>query len=102
MTFELIDLREMDLPFFDEVASNLWVPSQDPRAAPSQNTAIPSRMMMKPKSASQIRSFWNTASMPAASINAPNMMTIVRIGRPTNYRHRPTRTTCSSSRPTKS
>lgn len=32
MTFELVDLRDFDLPFFDEVASNLWVPSQDPRA----------------------------------------------------------------------
>ena len=30
--FELVDLRDQDLPFFDEVASNLWVPSQDPRA----------------------------------------------------------------------
>ncbi|QFQ86081.1 FMN reductase [Paracoccus kondratievae] len=32
MTFELVDLRDYDLPLFDEVASNLWVPSQDPRA----------------------------------------------------------------------
>ncbi len=29
---ELIDLRDYDLPFFNEVASNLWVPSQDPAA----------------------------------------------------------------------
>jgi NAD(P)H-dependent FMN reductase len=29
---EIIDLRDFDLPFFDEVASNLWVPSQDPKA----------------------------------------------------------------------
>jgi NAD(P)H-dependent FMN reductase len=29
---ELVDLRDFDLPFFDEVASNMWVPSQDPRA----------------------------------------------------------------------
>ena len=32
MNFELVDLRDFDLPLFDEVASNLWVPSQDPRA----------------------------------------------------------------------
>ena len=32
---ELVDLRDFDLPLFDEVASNLWMPSQDPRAAPS-------------------------------------------------------------------
>lgn len=32
MTFELVDLRDFDLPLFDEVASNLWVPSEDPRA----------------------------------------------------------------------
>jgi len=32
LDFELVDLREQDLPFFDEVASNLWAPSQDPRA----------------------------------------------------------------------
>ena len=29
---ELVDLRDFDLPFFDEVASNMWVPSQDPKA----------------------------------------------------------------------
>ncbi len=32
LDFELVDLRDQDLPFFDEVASNLWAPSQDPRA----------------------------------------------------------------------
>jgi len=32
MSFELVDLRDYDLPLFDEAASNLWVPSQDPRA----------------------------------------------------------------------
>lgn len=32
MRFELVDLRDHDLPLFDEAASNLWVPSQDPRA----------------------------------------------------------------------
>ncbi|REF69601.1 MULTISPECIES: NADPH-dependent FMN reductase [Paracoccus] len=32
MSFELVDLRDYDLPLFDEVASNLWVPSQDARA----------------------------------------------------------------------
>lgn len=32
MEFELVDLRDFDLPLFDETASNLWMPSQDPRA----------------------------------------------------------------------
>lgn len=29
---EMVDLRDFDLPFFDEVASNLWMPSKDARA----------------------------------------------------------------------
>lgn len=29
---ELIDLRDHPLPFFDEMASNLWMPSQNPEA----------------------------------------------------------------------
>lgn len=29
---ELVDLRDYDLPFFNEAASSAWVPSQDPRA----------------------------------------------------------------------
>ncbi len=32
MEFELVDLRDFDLPLFDEVASNKWVPSSDPKA----------------------------------------------------------------------
>ena len=32
MTAELVDLRDFDLPLFDEPASNLWMPSSDPRA----------------------------------------------------------------------
>ncbi len=32
LDFELVDLRDFDLPFFDEKASNLWMPSEDPRA----------------------------------------------------------------------
>ena len=32
MTFELVDLRDFDLPFFDEKASNAWMPSEDPKA----------------------------------------------------------------------
>lgn len=32
MTVEIVDLRDAALPFFDEVASNAWVPSQDPAA----------------------------------------------------------------------
>ncbi|MDW9413973.1 FMN reductase [Sinorhizobium meliloti] len=35
---ELIDLRDHPLPFFDEVASNAWVPSQNPEAARWQET----------------------------------------------------------------
>ncbi len=34
---ELVDLREFDLPFFDEKASNLWMPSADPAAVAWQN-----------------------------------------------------------------
>ena len=34
---ELVDLRDFDLPFFNEAASNLWVPSQDPKAIAWQN-----------------------------------------------------------------
>jgi NAD(P)H-dependent FMN reductase len=29
---ELLDLRDFDLPFFNERSSNLWTPSEDPRA----------------------------------------------------------------------
>jgi NAD(P)H-dependent FMN reductase len=29
---ELLDLRDFDLPFFNEKATNLWVPSKDPKA----------------------------------------------------------------------
>lgn len=32
MEVELVDLRDYDLPLFDEVASNAWAPTQDPRA----------------------------------------------------------------------
>jgi NAD(P)H-dependent FMN reductase len=32
MTVELVDLRTFDLPLFDEVASNMWAPSQSPAA----------------------------------------------------------------------
>lgn len=34
---ELVDLRDANLPFFNEVASNLWVPSADPNAIAWQN-----------------------------------------------------------------
>lgn len=37
MTVELVDLRDFDLPMFDEVSSNLWVPSSDPKAVAWQN-----------------------------------------------------------------
>lgn len=32
MEVEVVDLRDHPLPFFDEVASNLWMPSQHPEA----------------------------------------------------------------------
>ncbi len=32
MDVELVDLRDYDLPFFSEMASNMWMPSQDPNA----------------------------------------------------------------------
>ncbi len=32
MTVELVDLRDYDLPLFNEPASNLWMPSSDPKA----------------------------------------------------------------------
>lgn len=35
---ELVDLRDFDLPFFDEVASALWVPSTSPEALRWQET----------------------------------------------------------------
>lgn len=37
MEFELVDLRDYELPFFDEMASNLWMPSSDPKAVAWQN-----------------------------------------------------------------
>lgn len=38
MEVELIDLRDHPLPFFDEVASNLWMPSRNPEAIRWQQT----------------------------------------------------------------
>ena len=32
MSVELVDLRDYDLPLFNEMASNAWVPSSDPKA----------------------------------------------------------------------
>ena len=32
MDVELVDLKSFDLPFFNEKASSLWAPSEDPRA----------------------------------------------------------------------
>ena len=37
MSVELVDLRDYDLPLFNEMASNMWMPSQDPRAVKWQN-----------------------------------------------------------------
>jgi NAD(P)H-dependent FMN reductase len=38
MDVEVVDLRDHPLPLFDEVASNLWVPSQNPEAIRWQET----------------------------------------------------------------
>lgn len=38
MEVELVDLRDHAMPFFDEVASNLWMPSQNPEAIRWQQT----------------------------------------------------------------
>jgi NAD(P)H-dependent FMN reductase len=38
MEVELVDLRDHPLPFFDEMASNLWMPSKDPEAVRWQQT----------------------------------------------------------------
>lgn len=35
---ELVDLRDHPLPFFDEMASNLWMPSKNPEAVRWQQT----------------------------------------------------------------
>ncbi len=32
MEVEIVDIRDFDLPFFNEAASNLWMPSSDPNA----------------------------------------------------------------------
>ncbi len=37
MEVELVDLRDYDLPLFDEAASNLWMPSSDARAVKWQD-----------------------------------------------------------------
>src|SRR5471032_2655825 len=38
ITVELVDLRDHPLPFFDEIASNMWMPSQNPEAVRWQQT----------------------------------------------------------------
>ena len=38
ITVELVDLRDHPLPFFDEIASNMWMPSQNPEAVHWQQT----------------------------------------------------------------
>lgn len=38
MDVELIDLRDHPLPFFDEMASNMWMPSRNPEAIRWQET----------------------------------------------------------------
>ena len=38
LDFQLVDLRDFDLPFFDEVASNAWAPSASPQAQKWQET----------------------------------------------------------------
>lgn len=38
MEVEIVDLRDHPLPFFDEMASNMWMPSQNPEAVRWQET----------------------------------------------------------------
>ena len=38
MAADILDLAAFDLPFFDEAASNKWMPSSDPRAVKWQET----------------------------------------------------------------
>jgi NAD(P)H-dependent FMN reductase len=38
LSFERLDLRDFDLPLFDEMATNLWMPSKDPKAIRWQET----------------------------------------------------------------
>jgi NAD(P)H-dependent FMN reductase len=38
MDLEVVDLRDHPLPFFDEMASNMWMPSQNPEAIRWQKT----------------------------------------------------------------
>ncbi|WP_053572194.1 NADPH-dependent FMN reductase [Caballeronia cordobensis] len=38
MDVKLLDLRDFNLPFFDEIASSAWVPSQSPEAVRWQQT----------------------------------------------------------------
>jgi NAD(P)H-dependent FMN reductase len=38
MDVELVDLRDYQLPFFDEMASNMWMPSQNPESIRWQKT----------------------------------------------------------------
>lgn len=38
MEVEVVDLRDFSLPFFDERASNMWMPSQNPEAIRWQQT----------------------------------------------------------------
>ncbi len=38
MDLELVDLRDHPLPFFDEMASSMWMPSQNPEAIRWQTT----------------------------------------------------------------
>ena len=41
---ELVDLKEVDLPFFNEKSTNLWAPSEDPKAIAWQGASgMPSR-----------------------------------------------------------
>jgi NAD(P)H-dependent FMN reductase len=38
MDVEMVDLRDHPMPYFDEIASNLWMPSQNPAALRWQET----------------------------------------------------------------
>ena len=65
MDVEVVDLRDHPLPFFNEVASNLRVPSKDPEAIRWQQTVGPSATAALDELA-----WWAQATMAAREATA--------------------------------
>ncbi len=51
MEFDLVDLRDHPLPFFDEVASNAWVPTQNAEGVRWQKKVGQLRRLYRPSMA---------------------------------------------------